>query len=179
MVTIYSQIPKGAGLSVTAYNQSTPTALGPQQAGTIQIAALTLTGDPINPFVVSEQALDCTYPAAPTVIEIVCGAAAGAYSVVIPFKCKVIAAQFNVNGTAPSNAGDTFALASTTLDTPATSTIFTAQTVNGAGAYGVVQATTINETGATLLSGDTLTCTTAKVGNFVGGSCYVTLLPVA
>lgn len=179
MSTTFSQIPNGAGLAVTAYNQSTPTALGPQQSGKIQISALTYTGDPINPFIFTQQALSCTYPAAPVVIEIVCAATPTAYSVVVPFKCKVIAAQFNINVTAPSNAGDTFALASTTLDTPATTAILAAQTVDGAGSYGVVYAKTLQTPGATLLAGDTLTCTTAKVGAFVGGSCFVTLLPVA
>jgi hypothetical protein len=111
------------------------------------------------------------------VAEIVCANTAGNYDFVVPYKCKIAEALYNVGADAPSNAGDTFKFSVVTLAAASTD-ITPALTVNGAGAYGVVRVVTITEANNSILAGETLRCTVAKVGN-VGGTARVFLIPVA
>lgn len=177
VTTVFTQVPGLAGLSVVAYSQGGPNALGPQQAGTTSLLAITTdTSKPLDPVTSQVTQVACTYPAPPVVLEVACANTAGNYDTVMPFAARITGIAYNVGSAAPSNAGDTFKLTKVDLGGNATD-ISGAQTVNGAGAYGVVYGASLNPTVGTLLAGETLRVTVAKVGN-VGGTAIVTLVPV-
>jgi hypothetical protein len=177
MSTTYTQIPGAGGLSVTANNQGGASAIGPQQPCKVGVLALTYpTGLPLNPVLSEEVFNDATLPAIQLAAEIVCVNTAGVYSLVVPFKCKVIGASFVSTGVAP-HAGDTFAIGKTALAGGAPSVICAATAITAA-ATSSTPAATVDLSTATLLAGDTLTVTTVKNTN-VAGSCFVTLVPVA
>lgn len=175
-----TQIPGLGGLAVTAYNQGTPTALGPQQSATVQVLTVqTNSEDALNPVTTLQSPLPCTYPSAVTIAEIVCADTSGNYDLVVPFKCQVAGIVYNLGASASSNAADTFLLKKVTLQAGTVTNIMSAaQTLNNTAAYGLVYSTSLNPTEGTLLAGDTLRCTVAKTTH-VGGTAIVTLIPVA
>lgn len=177
VTTVLTQVPGLAGLSVVAYSQGGPNALGPQQAGTTSLLAITTdTSKPLDPVTSQVTQVACTYPAPPVVLEVACANTAGDYDTVMPFAARVTGIAYNLTAGASTNAADTFKLTKVDLGGNATD-ISVEQTVNGTAQYGVVYGASLNPTNGTLLAGETLRVTVAKNTN-VGGTAIVTLVPV-
>lgn len=177
MSTNIIQVPGLGGLSVTANNQGGASAIGPQQPCKVALLSITgPTGLPLNPIITEEVFQDATLPAVALSAEIVCVNTAGTYSLVVPFKCKVIDAKFISTGVAP-HAGDTFAVGKVDIASGNPSAICSAAALV-TSAKSITATADVDESTSTLLAGDSLTVTTVKNTN-VAGSCYVTLVPVA
>ena len=152
-------------------NQGAPVAFGAQQTSSIQ--QYDSAGNVVQ--------VATTTPNLPFLAEIpVLYANTGHLAdFVVPFDCKVVDAAFNVNATAPTNAGDTWKLDTVALDGSTLAAVCPVQTLNALGANGVARCVTLVTATAGLVAGMKLRVTLAQVGNFTGGTAKVWLVPTA
>lgn len=180
MSTMITTLPNSPGLSVTAYVQGGPAALGPQQETQVGLLAVTYpTGSAINPAMTSETFLPATLPAPPVVYQITVPNTAGSYDLTVPFKCKVIA----VSGIATDGAaGDTVQIKKIDIATTTTTVISDAISLNLA-AHAVFSASTIDNSGTPpnneLQAGDKLLAVAVKGGSDCSCDVFITVVPVA
>jgi len=179
MSTSISTLPNSPGLSVTAYVQGGPSAIGVQQDTFVGLLALTMpTGSLINPVAVTEQLLPATLPSPAVIYQFTVPNTAGTYELTVPFKCAVVFASGIAAG---GTSGDTLTLKKYSIDGASTTSISNAIALSTANT--VFFPTTLDNTGTipnnVLLAGDHLQVVAAKGGSNCACAVFVTVIPVA
>lgn len=163
------------GLSVTAYNQAGPAAVGHQKDATFQLAEVTIGTSPMNPVTVTQVASPCTYPAVVLNAAIVGeNVDASSYDFVVPFPCKLVDAFYLNAGAAAS--GDKFALKQKLLS--GTTNVIVGDTQVNTGTGAITRIGGLDATYATFKAGDAIELFLTSDTN-IAGTCFVTLVPVA
>lgn len=180
MATINNPLPNSPGLSVTAYIQGGPAAIGAQQPTSVGILSITYpTGMAINPLSSQEQFLPATLPSPAVVYQIAVPDTAGTYELTVPFKCAVISVSGIVTDGA---AGDTVQIKKKELNSGTVTAISDAISLNTAP-NAVVFAGVIDKSGAppinVLNPGDNLQAVAVRGGSNCSCSMFITVIPVA
>jgi hypothetical protein len=176
-VTI-SQLPNSPGLSVTAYVQGGPAAIGVQQSTLVGLLAVNFpTSSVINPAAVSEQFTPATLPSPAVIYQFTAADETAVLELTVPFKCKVIFASGIKVGL--GDTGDQVEFLKKPLAAPGTPVAISNAISLAVSDKAVFTAASIDSTTNTLEPGDVLQASVTQGAGICSCELFVTVIPVA